>query len=141
VAPFTSCVNRRFGGTYRLHLQGRKIRERGTSVSRWLQTDHRAGCFRLVAKSAAICRRWFLARRFSYPEDGGDTFPRNVGSHKMYTAPHSRRQHSSSIKLSALLYGRRICYDVLIEGHAVSMLRNRLEDSIMYTSRCVFLQW
>jgi hypothetical protein len=23
---------------YRLHLQGRKIRERGTSVSRWLQT-------------------------------------------------------------------------------------------------------
>jgi hypothetical protein len=24
-------------GTYRLHLQGRKIRERGTSVNRWLQ--------------------------------------------------------------------------------------------------------
>jgi hypothetical protein len=37
VAPSRSCVNRRFGGTYRLHLQGRKIRERGTSVSRWLQ--------------------------------------------------------------------------------------------------------
>jgi hypothetical protein len=34
------CVNRRFGGPHRLHLQGRKIRERGTSVSRWLQTDH-----------------------------------------------------------------------------------------------------
>jgi hypothetical protein len=32
-----SCVNRCFGGTYRLHLQGRKISERGTSVSRWLQ--------------------------------------------------------------------------------------------------------
>jgi hypothetical protein len=29
-----SCVNRRFGGTYRLHLQGRKIRERRTSVAR-----------------------------------------------------------------------------------------------------------
>jgi hypothetical protein len=37
VAPFRSYMNRRFGGTYRLHLQGRKIRERGTSVSRWLQ--------------------------------------------------------------------------------------------------------
>jgi hypothetical protein len=37
VAPCISCVNRRFGVTYRLHLQGRKIRERGTSVSRWLQ--------------------------------------------------------------------------------------------------------
>jgi hypothetical protein len=32
------CVNRRFGGKYRLHLQGRNIRERGTSVSRWLQS-------------------------------------------------------------------------------------------------------
>jgi hypothetical protein len=39
VAACTSCVNRRFGGTYRLHLQGRKIRERETSVSRWLQTE------------------------------------------------------------------------------------------------------
>jgi hypothetical protein len=39
VPPCRSCVNRRFGGTYRLHLQGRKIRERGTSVSRWLQTE------------------------------------------------------------------------------------------------------
>jgi hypothetical protein len=39
VEPCGSCVNRRFGGTYRLHLQGRKIRERGTSVSRWQQTQ------------------------------------------------------------------------------------------------------
>jgi hypothetical protein len=30
VAPCRSCVNRRFGGTYRLRLHGRKIRERGT---------------------------------------------------------------------------------------------------------------
>jgi hypothetical protein len=37
VAPCRSCVNRRFGGTYRLHIQGRKIRERGTSVSKRLQ--------------------------------------------------------------------------------------------------------
>jgi hypothetical protein len=33
VSPCRFCVYRRFGGTYRLHLQGRKIRERGTSVS------------------------------------------------------------------------------------------------------------
>jgi hypothetical protein len=39
VALCRSCVNRRFGGKYRLHLQGRKIRKRGTSVSRWLQTE------------------------------------------------------------------------------------------------------
>jgi hypothetical protein len=34
VAPCRSCMNRCFGGTYRLHLQGRKIREQGTGVSR-----------------------------------------------------------------------------------------------------------
>jgi hypothetical protein len=28
VALCRSCVNRRFGGTYRLHLQGRKVRDR-----------------------------------------------------------------------------------------------------------------
>jgi hypothetical protein len=38
VALVRYCVNRRFGETYRLHLQGRrKTREQGTSVSRWLQ--------------------------------------------------------------------------------------------------------
>jgi hypothetical protein len=36
VAPCRSCVNRRFGGTYSLHLHGRKIREKGSRVSRWL---------------------------------------------------------------------------------------------------------
>jgi hypothetical protein len=34
VAPCRSCLNRRFGGTYHIHLQSRKISERGTS--RWL---------------------------------------------------------------------------------------------------------
>jgi hypothetical protein len=52
VAPCRSYVNRRFGEIYRLHLQGRKIR------------------------------------------DGGDTFLRNVGSRKIYMAPHPRRRHS-----------------------------------------------
>jgi hypothetical protein len=41
VAPCSSRVNGRFGGTYRLHLQGRKIRARETSMSRWLQTYRR----------------------------------------------------------------------------------------------------
>jgi hypothetical protein len=37
-----------------------------------------AGCFWVVAQSAAICSRWFTARGFFYPEDGGDTFLRNI---------------------------------------------------------------
>jgi hypothetical protein len=75
VAPCSSCVNRRFGGTYRLYLQGRKIRERGGG---WK------------------CLRWFLARGFFDPEAEGNTFLRNVGSHKNYTAPHPRKRHSSN---------------------------------------------
>jgi hypothetical protein len=39
VALSRACINRSFGGTYHLHLQGRKIRKRGTSISRWLQTE------------------------------------------------------------------------------------------------------
>jgi hypothetical protein len=34
VALCRYCVNQRFGWTYRLHLQGRKICERGTNLSR-----------------------------------------------------------------------------------------------------------
>jgi hypothetical protein len=30
-----------------------------------------------------------------YSEDGGDMLLRNVGSHKIYTAPHPRRRYSS----------------------------------------------
>jgi hypothetical protein len=44
---------------------------------------------------AATCSSWFLVPGFFYPEDGGDTFLRNVGSYKIYTAPHPKRQHSS----------------------------------------------
>jgi hypothetical protein len=39
--------------------------------------------------------RWFLARRFFYPEDWGDRFLWNVGSHIIYTTPHPRSRHSS----------------------------------------------
>jgi hypothetical protein len=49
----------------------------GTSVSRWQSS------------------RWFLSRGFCYPEDGGDMFLRNVGSHKIYTESHPRRRYSS----------------------------------------------
>jgi hypothetical protein len=67
VAPCS--VKQRFGGMYRLHLQGRKIREGGTS------------------RLSAVCSHLltlFLARVFFYPEDGDDTFLLNVGSHKIY---------------------------------------------------------
>jgi hypothetical protein len=46
-------VNRRFGGTYRLHLQGRKIsRARNQRESRW---------------QAGVLSRWFLAQLIFRP--------------------------------------------------------------------------
>jgi hypothetical protein len=69
VVPCRSCVNRRFEGMYRLHLQGRQIRSH---------------LLTLVPRSQIF-----------YPEDGGDTVLRNVGSQKIYTASRPRRQHSS----------------------------------------------
>jgi hypothetical protein len=42
-------------------------------------TSYIAGYFRLVTQSAATWPHWFFAREFFYPEDGGDTFLRNVG--------------------------------------------------------------
>jgi hypothetical protein len=53
-------VNRRFGGTYCLHLQGRKLS--------WARKQHDS--------------RWLLPSLLSLffdPEDGGDMFLRNVG--------------------------------------------------------------
>jgi hypothetical protein len=40
---YSSCVNRRFGRRYRLHLQSRKSTSGGTSVSKWLQTEPPVG--------------------------------------------------------------------------------------------------
>jgi hypothetical protein len=56
-------VNRRFGGMYRLHLQGRRI-SRGRNQHALLVT-----CFHAD----------FLLSLFFDPEDGGDMFPWNVG--------------------------------------------------------------
>jgi hypothetical protein len=69
VAPCSSCVNQRFGGTYLLHLQGRKIRNDLLTL---------------------VPRSWIF-----YSENRGHTFFRNVGSHKNYTAPHPRRRRYS----------------------------------------------
>jgi hypothetical protein len=48
-----------------------------------------------VWRGLFTCSCWFLALRFFCPEDGRDTFLQNISSHKIYTAPHPRRRHSS----------------------------------------------
>jgi hypothetical protein len=54
------------------------------------------------AQFAATCSRWFLVREFSYPEDGGDIFLRNVCSHEIYTAPRLGKRHCADYLLTNL---------------------------------------
>jgi hypothetical protein len=58
-------VNRRFGGTYCLHLQGRKISRARNQLESRLVTYCDAG--------------FLLSLHIFDPEDGGDMFLRNVG--------------------------------------------------------------
>jgi hypothetical protein len=73
VAPCRSCVNRRFGETYHLHLLDRKIRGRGSSVSTWLAICSRSQIFllwrwrRYVPSETSVHTRY--TRRYM-PEDG-----------------------------------------------------------------------
>jgi hypothetical protein len=46
----------------------------------------------------ATCSRLFLARLIFDPEDGGDTFLRNVGSYTDYTALYPRRWQFSEVQ-------------------------------------------
>jgi hypothetical protein len=53
----------------------------------------------VTAQFAATCSRRFLARRFFYREDGGDTILRNFGLHRFYKAP---QKTAFSIKYSEI---------------------------------------
>jgi hypothetical protein len=67
-------VNRLFGGTYRLHLQGRKISRARALLATCFQAD-------------------FLLDLFLDPEDGGNILPRKVSWLSTdYTASYPRRQ-------------------------------------------------
>jgi hypothetical protein len=72
VAPCRYCVNRYFRGTYRLHLQGLKIRERGTSVSRWLQPGSSLADFYTLKMESIRSSETFytIYTRPHIPEDG-----------------------------------------------------------------------
>jgi hypothetical protein len=72
VAPCRFCVNQHFGGMYRLHLQGRKINERGISMSRWQRTES--------------VSRWFLMD-FSIPKMEAIRYS-ETSVHTRYTRHH-----------------------------------------------------
>jgi hypothetical protein len=65
-------MNRRFGGTYQLYLQGRKSTSKAYEPSQ-------------------VLALWFLAWHIFDPEHGGDTFLRNVTSYTDYRALYLRK--------------------------------------------------
>jgi hypothetical protein len=67
VAPCRSCVNQSFGGTYRLHIEDRNIHERGTSVSRWLETEATLKMDAIRSSEPSVHTR---STRCHIPEDG-----------------------------------------------------------------------
>jgi hypothetical protein len=69
-----------------------------------------------VAQSAATCLCWFLACGFFYPEAGGHMFLRNVHSHKIYTAQHPRRRHSSEHEIFTKIYIFEVLTAVVIKS-------------------------
>jgi hypothetical protein len=52
-------------------------------------------CSSMTCAVDMICCKTCGLHDGDYEQDGkgGDTFLRNVGSHKIYTAPHPRRRH------------------------------------------------
>jgi hypothetical protein len=72
---------------------------------------------------AATCSRCFLARGIFYLEYGGDKYLRNVGSHKIYTAPHPRRRYSS--KQLLLKYPRFISPEGATDDNLGIVFKNR----------------
>jgi hypothetical protein len=85
-------LSRRFGGTYRLHLRGRKIRERGTSVSRWLQIFFTLNMEAIRSSETSV--HFTRSTRRHIPEDG---------------ILHSHR--SENLKSSNLFYTTGVCFD------------------------------
>jgi hypothetical protein len=83
----TSCnllkIDRRFGGTCRFHLQGRRISQaRNWRQGRWLVCSPPKACF--------------LLGLFFDPEDSGNMFLQNISWLSIdYTALHSRRWNPS----------------------------------------------
>jgi hypothetical protein len=77
IAPCSPYLNQRFEGTYQLHLEGKK----------------------------SLPARCFIARLISDPEDGGDTFLRNISSNTENTELYPRRwQHSSRLCLLSVSF-------------------------------------
>jgi hypothetical protein len=111
-------VNRHFGGTYRLHLQGRRIRQ--------ARYQRESRC-----QAEFYFKAGFLLVLFLDPEDGGDMFIRNIcWLSTDYTAIYSRRQYSSNlILIDTLLFNNALllyllpgveggyCSEFLIEKH------------------------
>jgi hypothetical protein len=102
VTPFGSCKSRRFEGNYRLHYQS----ERNERTRIFLSHTVSVSSQRASAASYGQCCYWLTDSL--HPNDGWDTFLRNVGSYKSHTASHPRRRYSSETLLEFVRIRRTV---------------------------------
>jgi hypothetical protein len=97
---------------------------------RWLLRMPSSGMWHLQPPAHA----GFSRAEFFYPENGGDTFFRNVGSHKIYTAPHPRRRYSSQTTDDLNLFNKTVSFSCLRDSHI--MLRQSLRVACPTCQKC-----
>jgi hypothetical protein len=90
-APCKYCVNRRFGGMYNFHFQIIKVRERETSVNRWLQPP---GIFDLDNSWSWVIS---FTPRPLYPKWNGNGYPldRRLGGVQNRSGQREKRKTCS----------------------------------------------
>jgi hypothetical protein len=94
-----------------------------------------------ILQFAATCSRWFLAYEFFYPEDGGDTFLRNVGSQDLHGATSQKTAFFivTAVKTSNLTI-LTLCFLLYLDLRNVIQLQIfRLEYSTYFSSSSCFL--
>jgi hypothetical protein len=83
MTPCGSYKNRRFGGSYRLHLQDVRVQ---ASTERVVSSYDIIGVAVYTRVYHSLCLLVLV-----HPEDGGDTILRTVGSYKSHTVSSPRR--------------------------------------------------
>jgi hypothetical protein len=84
VTPYGSCKNRCFRATYDLH-QGDKNQQARNNISSNYQPKDATKYFHSVLRLLIAANIFHSRPVLLNPNDGGDTFLRNIGSYKIHT--------------------------------------------------------
>jgi hypothetical protein len=115
VVSCRSCeVNRRFGVTYRLHLQARKIRAQGTRVSSLLQSAHSGSS---LPDFPGILNQNITFRELDLLPSSGDGVPTQLG---LLQSPSLNQWSSYELKERGV--PKKIMYPVQLKVQSLSYI-------------------